>query len=115
MKHNKFFALILPMFIFVFFLISHNVFAQNETQKTNVYEGLGLKIKYFDPWKIGVKIDDPSCLICSTTLTTSGYEGVIGIFQDKFDAPKIKDKCKCDSLLDFVRYVYEDTISKMKI
>jgi hypothetical protein len=112
MKLNKFFAVILPMFIFVVFLISHNAFAQNETQKTNVYEGLGLKMNYFPPWDIGIKIDDPSCLICSTTLKTPNFEGNVGIFQDKFDDPKIKNNCKCDKLLEYVKYVYEDTISK---
>ena len=40
-------------FISVFYVNSQDAFAQNETQKINVYEGLGLKINYFDPWKIG--------------------------------------------------------------
>jgi hypothetical protein len=96
------------MFISVFYLISHDAFAQNETQKTNVYEGLGLKMKYFDPWEIGLKFDDPSCLIlCSTTITTPDFEGTMGIIQYKFDDPDIKNNCKCDTLLDFVKYKYE--------
>ncbi len=37
--------------------ISHQTFAQ----EGNIYEGLGIKIKYFDPWGITVKEDDPSC------------------------------------------------------
>jgi hypothetical protein len=100
------------MFIFVSFLILHNAFAQNETQKTNIYEGLGLKMKYFDPWKITVNEDDPSCINCSIRLTTPDIEALIAIIQTKFDSPIIKDECKCDTLLEYVRYVYEDIISK---
>ncbi len=51
-------------------------------------------------------------IVCSTLLSTPDLEAKILIVQDKFDAPKIKDKCKCDTLLEFVKYTYQDTISK---
>jgi len=75
------------------------------TQKSNIYEGLGLKMKYFDPLKIGMEIYD------STMFSSPDFEAGVMILQDKFDDPKIKYKCKCDTLLEFVKYVYEDTIS----
>ena len=108
----KFFAVILPVFIFVIYLISQGAFAQNEAQKINVYEGLGLKMKYFDPWEIKSKDDDPSCVdLCITGLSTPDFKAMIMIVQEKFDKPEIKNKCKCDTLLEFVKYKYE-TISK---
>ena len=75
------------------------------TQKSNIYEGLGIKIKYFDPLKIGMQAHD------FTMFSSPDFEAGILIDQDKFDDPKIKDKCKCDTLLGYVKYVYEDTLS----
>ncbi len=44
----------------------HQIFAQEEIKQENgsvtqskIYEGLGIKIKYFDPWEIEDKADDP--------------------------------------------------------
>ena len=82
------------------------------TQSSHIYEGLGVKINYSDPWKIITKMDDPSCFLCSTFLSTPDLEAKIMIIQDKFADPKIKNNCKCNTLLDYVKYVYEDTISK---
>jgi SLAP domain-containing protein len=84
-------------------------------QSSNIYEGLGIKIKYFDPWKMGFQSDDPSCLyMCSIMLSAPNLEATIRIFQDKLDNPEIKDKCKCDTLLEYVKYIYKDKISKQK-
>jgi SLAP domain-containing protein len=117
-NYNKTFILTTTMlFIFtitlglLFFVsaVSHQTFAQED----NIYEGLGIKIKYFDPWKMGIQVDDPSCLnMCGTTFSTPDYEATIMIFQDKFDNPQIRNECKCDTLLEYVKYKYEDNISK---
>jgi hypothetical protein len=113
MKLNKFFVVILPMFIFLVFLVSHTAFAQNETQKINVYEGLGLKIKYFDPWKIGDKEDEPSCVDqCFIMLDIPDLYASIFIRQDKFDSSVITNECKCDTLLEYAKYKYENTLIK---
>ena len=84
------------------------------TQSSNVYEGLGIKIKYFDPWKKDLfQSDEPSCLnFCVVTLTIPNSGEQILIHQDKFDNQKIMNKCKCDTLLEYVKYEYENTISK---
>ena len=86
------------------------------TQSSNVYEGLGIKIKYFDPWKEDLfQSDEPSCLnFCVATLSIPNSDATILIHQDKFDNQKIMDKCKCDTLLEYVKYEYENTISKYK-
>ena len=85
-------------------------------QSSNTYEGLGIKIKYFDPWEMGLfQSDDPSCIfMCSIMLSTPDLEATIMIFQDKFDSPEIKNKCKCDTLLEYVKYIYKDKISKQE-
>jgi SLAP domain-containing protein len=85
-------------------------------QSSNTYEGLGIKIKYFDPWEMGLfQSDDPSCIyMCSIMLSTPDLEARIVIFQDKLDNPEIKDKCKCDTLLEYVKYIYKDKISKQE-
>ena len=86
------------------------------SQSSNVYEGLGIKIKYFGPWKEDLfQSDEPSCLnFCVAILTIPNSEANILIHQDKFDNQKIMDKCKCDTLLEYVKYEYENTISKYK-
>ena len=85
------------------------------TQRSyNIYKGFGIKIKYFDPWKI-VKENDPSCpIVCSIFLSTPDRKAKILITQDKFDDPKLKDKCRCNTLLEFVKYIYEENISANK-
>lgn len=83
--------------------------------------GLGLKIKYFDSYMIFLQIDEPTCEdICFINLGIPLMKrdnkddiSTIWIFQDKLNSPKIKDKCKCDTLLEFVKYQYENTISKL--
>ncbi len=40
------------------------------------------------------------------------FEATIFIWQNKFDSPEITNKCKCDTLLEYVKYEYENTISK---
>jgi hypothetical protein len=52
------FTITLGLLFFVSAL-SHQTFAQ----EGNIYEGLGIKLKYFDPWTIEGNDDDPSCLI----------------------------------------------------
>jgi len=83
-------------------------------QSSNIYEGLGIKIKYFEPWKEDLfQSDEPSCLnFCIATLTIPNSGAHILINQDKFDNQKIMDKCKCDTLLEYVKYEYQNTISK---
>ena len=101
-------------FISVFYVISQDAFAQNETQKINVYEGLGIKINYFDPWKIGDKEDEPSCVIqCFIRLEIPDFYASIFIRQDKFDSPAITNECKCDILLEYAKYKYENTIIRL--
>jgi hypothetical protein len=120
MKIYIFFAVILPMFIYLFYLISQVAFAQNETQKFDVYEGLGIKMKYFDPWTVALRIDEPTCNdMCFINLVIPILKrdniddsSTIWIFQEKLNSPKIKDKCKCDTLLEYVKYQYENIISK---
>ena len=84
------------------------------TQSSNIYEGLGIKFKYFDPWKMGLlQADEPTCLnFCNTQLSLPDNEAMILIVQEKLNSPKIKNNCKCDTLLEFVKYEYENTISK---
>jgi hypothetical protein len=84
------------------------------TQSSNIYEGLGIKFKYFDPWKMGLlQADEPTCLnFCNIQLSLPNNEAMIVIVQEKFNSPKIKNNCKCDTLEEFVKYEYENTISK---
>jgi SLAP domain-containing protein len=85
------------------------------TQTSNIYEGIGIKINYFDPWEMIIQSDDPSCLyMCSIILSTLDHGATIIIIQDKFDSPEIKNKCKCDTLLEYVKYIYKDKISKQE-
>src|SRR5688500_14510500 len=80
--------------------LTHQTFAQ----EGNIYEGLGIKLKYFDPWQIGTRDDDPSCIdLCLTGLNTPNFEAMIMITQEKFDSPQIKNECKCDTLLEYAK------------
>src|SRR5688500_18972579 len=59
MELNKFFVVILPMFfISIFFLISHEAFAQNETQKF-VYEQDDPEFKKYENSILGMKFSYP--------------------------------------------------------
>ena len=97
------FTITLSLLFFVS-TVSHQTFAQ----EGNIYEGLGIKITYFDPWTIEGNDDDPSCIdLCFTALFIPSYKAGIMIEQEKFDNPDIKNKCKCDTLLEFVKYRYK--------
>lgn len=59
MKLDKFYAVISPMFIFlVVFLVSHNAFAQNETQKF-VYGQNDPEFKKYENSILGMKFSYP--------------------------------------------------------
>jgi hypothetical protein len=89
--------------------ISHQTFAQ----EGNTYEGLDIKLKYFDPWQIGTRDDDSSCIdLCLTGLNTPNFEAMIMISQEKFDSLQIKNECKCDTLLEYAKYKFQISISK---
>jgi hypothetical protein len=103
--------------------ISNQIFAKEEvengsfTQKSNIYEGLGIKIKYFNPWTILKSSDNLTCYtkdFCMLTLGKLNGEGIgqIWIKQDREDSPKIVRECQCNTLEDYVRYIYTNTISK---
>jgi hypothetical protein len=83
-------------------------------QSFNIYEGLGIKVKYYDPWTILTSSDDSNCYTKDFCMLTLGINskgiGQIWITQDKKDSPKIKYQCKCNTLEDYVRYVYTNTI-----
>ena len=111
--------------VLLFFVsaISNQIFAQEEitngsfTQKSNIYEGLGLKIKYFDPWTILKSSDELTCYtkdFCMLTLGNLTGEGIgqVWIKQDRVYSPKIERECKCYNLEDYVRYLYTKTISQ---
>ncbi|HEX2409110.1 MAG TPA: hypothetical protein VHJ38_18050, partial [Nitrososphaeraceae archaeon] len=103
--------------------ISNQTFApegvanESFTQKSNIYEGLGIKIKYFDPWNILTSSDDLTCYtkdFCMLTLGKPNGEriGQVWIKQDRENSPKIERECKCNTLEDYVRYLYTNTISQ---
>jgi hypothetical protein len=109
--------------LFFISTISNQTFAQEGvtngsfTQKSNVYEGLGIKIKYFDPWTILSSSDDLTCYtkdFCMLTLGKLNGEGIgqIWIKQDRENSPKIERECQCNTLEDYVRYLYTNTISQ---
>ena len=111
--------------VLLFFVsaISNQIFAQEEitngtiTQKSNIYEGLGIKIKYFDPWTILTSSDDITCYtkdFCMLTLGKLNGKGIgqIWIKQDREDSPKILRECQCNTLEFYVSYIYTNTISK---
>jgi hypothetical protein len=84
-------------------------------QSFNIYEGLGIKIKYFDPWTVLTSSNDSNCYtkdFCMLTLAQRNGEGKgqIWITQDKENSPKITRECKCNTLEEYVRYVYTNTI-----
>ena len=102
---------------------SNQTFAQEEitngtiTQKSNIYEGLGIKIKYFDPWTILKSSDDLTCYtkdFCMLTLGKLNGKGIgqIWIKQEKENSPKIQHECQCNTLEDYVKYLYTKTISQ---
>ena len=108
--------------VLLFFVsaISNQIFAQEEitngsfTQKSNIYEGLGLKIKYFDPWTILKSSDDLTCYtknFCMLTLGKLNDEGIgqVWIKQDRENSPKFERECQCNNLEDYVRYLYTKT------
>jgi hypothetical protein len=103
--------------------ITNQTFAQEEiangsfTQKSNIYEGLGIKIKYFDPWTILKSSDNLTCYtkdFCMLTLGKLNDEGIgqIWIKQEKENSPKIQRECQCNTLEDYVKYLYTNTISQ---
>jgi hypothetical protein len=111
--------------VLLFFIstISNQTFAQEGvtngyfTQKSNIYEGLGIKIKYFDPWTILTSSDDLTCYtkdFCMLTLGKLNGQGIgqIWIKQDRENSPKIYRECQCNTLEDYVRYLYINTISQ---
>ena len=111
--------------VLLFFIstISNQTFAQEGvtngyfTQKSNIYEGLGIKIKYFDPWTILSSSDDLTCYtkdFCMLTLGKLNGQGIgqIWIKQDRENSPKIYRECQCNTLEDYVRYLYTNTISQ---
>jgi hypothetical protein len=72
-------------------------------------------MKYFDPWTILTSSDDTNCYtkdICMLTLGINNGQGMgqIWITEDRENSPKIMYQCKCDTLKDYVRYVYTNTI-----
>jgi hypothetical protein len=92
--------------------ISNPIFSQESDE---IYEGLGIKIKYFDPWTILTSSDDTNCYtkdFCMLTLGIDNGQGMgqIWITEDRENSPKIMYQCKCDTLKDYVRYVYTNTI-----
>jgi hypothetical protein len=98
--------------IFFVSAISNQTFAQ---ENDDIYEGLGIKIKYFDPWTILTSSDESNCYtkdFCMLMLGIDNGQGMgqIWITQDRENSPKIKYQCKCDTLKDYVRYVYTNTI-----
>ena len=95
--------------------IFHQTFAQESDD--DIYEGLGIKMKYFDPWTILTSSDDTNCYtkdFCMLILGIDSGQGMgqIWITEDRENSPKIMYQCKCDTLKDYVRYVYTNTISK---
>jgi hypothetical protein len=103
--------------------ISNQIFAQEEVEdgffikKSNIYEGLGIKIKYFEPWTILKSSDNLTCYtkdFCMLTLGKLNGKGIgqIWIKQDRENSPKIERECQCNTLRDYVRYVYTNTIYK---
>jgi hypothetical protein len=103
--------------------ISNQTFAQEGvangsfTQKSNIYEGLGIKIKYFDPWNILTSSDDLTCYtkdFCMLTLGELSGKGIgqIWIKQDRENSPRIQRECQCNTLEDYVRYLYTNAITQ---
>jgi hypothetical protein len=137
MKLNKFFVVILPMFfISVFFLISHNAFAQNETQKFvygqddpefKKYENsiLGVKFSYPDYWGNSANTDfqngssSKDCFdrwVCTDfwlfqdnppTDSTFFEYSIFGIDRYNSENQIFLSECKCDTLTEFAQYIYE--------
>jgi hypothetical protein len=135
MKLDKFYAVISPMFIFlVVFLVSHNAFAQNETQKFvygqndpefKKYENsiLGMKFSYPEYWGNSANTDSQNGLsskdcfdrgVCSdfwllqVNPPNSTVEYIMfGIDRFNSDYPMFSFECKCDTLTEFAQYRYE--------
>jgi hypothetical protein len=142
MKLNKFFVVILPMFIFlVVFLVSHNAFAQNETQEFvygqndpefKKYENsiLGMKFSYPEYWGNSANtnnqnglsskdcFDRLSCsdfwLLPDNSPTDSTYEytGIFGFDRFNSENQMFSSECKCDTLTEFAQYRYEEEKEK---
>ena len=70
-----------------------------------------------DPWTILTSSDDLTCYtkdFCMLTLGKLNDEGIgpIWIKQEKENSPRIERECQCNTLEDYVRYLYTNTISK---
>lgn len=122
-RTKLFVAMLLTGLLIFVSAISNQTLAQEEiangsfTQKSNIYEGLGLKIKYFDPWTILKSSDELTCYtkdFCMLTLGNLTGEGIgqVWIKQDRENSPKIERECQCYNLEDYVRYLYTKTISQ---
>ena len=72
-------------------VIFNQTFAQ---ESADIYEGLGIKIKYFDPWTVLTVSDDANCYkdFCMLNLGINNGKGMaqIWVTQDKENSPKIK-------------------------
>ena len=122
-RTKLFVAMLLTGLLIFVSAISNQTLAQEEiangsfTQKSNIYEGLGLKIKYFDPWTILKSSDELTCYtkdFCMLTLGKLTGEGIgqVWIKQDRENSPKIERECQCYNLEDYVRYLYTKSISQ---
>ena len=122
-RTKLFVAMLLTGLLIFVSAISNQTLAQEEiangsfTKKSNIYEGLGLKIKYFDPWTILKSSDELTCYtkdFCMLTLGKLTGEGIgqVWIKQDRENSPKIERECQCYNLEDYVRYLYTKTISQ---
>lgn len=122
MKFINSYILIVLTFISGFYFIPNIVFAQdnNSSENFTLYEGLGLKMKYFDPYITFIPMDDPTCNdVCSVSfiipvkkLDNKDDFTLISITQYLLNGARVKDECKCDTLIEFVKYDYENFISK---
>jgi hypothetical protein len=80
-----------------------------------IYNGLGIKLKYSDPWTILTKSDKSTCHNIDLCLIQIGLNRTnmpqIWIIQDKFESQSITEYCKCKSLKDYENHIYKNTIS----
>ena len=126
-RTKLFVAMLLTGLLIFVSAISNQTLAQEEianvsfTQKSNIYEGLGLKIKYFDPWTILKSSDELTCYtkdFCMLTLGNLNGEGIgqVWIKQDREYSPKIERECKCYNLEDYVKiYLYKAPFPNLTI
>ena len=94
-----------------------NISKDNDILNENftIYNGLGIKLKYSDPWMILTKSDKSTCHNIDLCLIQIGLNQTnmpqIWIIQDKFESQSIKKYCKCNSLKDYENHFYKNTIS----